>query len=212
MCYFSTKQNAHVILASASEQRSAILTQMRITHSVLPTHIEELTDKSKLHDIVCDLAEQKALRGVELHTQDPSYAKATKPTLVIGADTIVLHENTFYGKPSSTSHARMMLMRLSGKTHEVYSGISVAVLEDYDHATNSPFEMHTCFDSARVSFARLNLREIEVYLESNEWFNVAGGYAIQGMAACFVERIEGLDSTVMGLPIRPLYDIIKDIL
>ncbi len=213
--YFSKVQSINVVLASASKQRSEILTQLRISHSVLPTHIKEHSSEVQPEKFVCDLAMQKARRGIQLYMSERIRRQASKEniktTLVIGADTIVWLDDICYGKPRSKSHARRILRHLSGKRHQVYSGISMGILAS-DFTDTEVSKIHTCFDCCSVTFRCLTSQDIEYYLATDEWKGVAGSYAIQGISSCFIQNIDGLYSTVVGLPITVLCGMIEKIL
>jgi septum formation protein len=108
-----------------------------------------------------------------------------------------------YGKPKDEDEARRFLREFSGKTHQVITGIALYRVETA--ATIS----RTC--SAYVTFAVLEPAEIDRYLATKEWRGAAGAYRIQGLGAALVTRIDGLESTVAGLPIRPLVELLKSI-
>jgi septum formation protein len=117
--------------------------------------------------------------------------RALSPMPLLGADTTVVHNGTILGKPTSAADAARMLRKLSGTTHEVLTSVAV---------TNGARMLHdTCV--TRVRFRDITDEEIKNYIASGEPMGKAGSYAIQGMAAVFVERVEGSYSGVMGLPI-----------
>jgi septum formation protein len=109
---------------------------------------------------------------------------------VLGVDTAVVVAGRIYGKPASASEAESMLEDLSGRTHEVVSGLCLL--------TQAWEELHT--ETTSVTFRPLTPRDIAIYIASGEWENRAGGYAIQGVGAGLVERIEGDYLNVVGLP------------
>ncbi len=113
------------------------------------------------------------------------------PHPVLGADTEVALDNVIFGKPADEDSARQMLARLSGRTHEV---MSVIALRWQD-------QVEVGLSTTNVTWRRLTADEIERYVASGEPFDKAGGYAIQGLAAAFITRIEGSYSGVMGLPL-----------
>jgi septum formation protein len=155
---------------------------------VVPDVDETLSASESLEAATCRLAQMK---GREI-------AKGRSDRLVIAADTLVGLERPsgaeILGKPTSVTHAVDMLGRLSGKTHQVVTGVAVILGGD-----------ETVFaDITSVTFRRLTKSEIEEYVASGEPMDKAGGYAIQGGAARFVQRVEGSLSNVIGLPLEKL--------
>ena len=112
---------------------------------------------------------------------------------VIGADTVVVVENMILGKPAGRDDGRSMLRRLSGKWHEVVSGVCLFDCESR--------RMRSAASRSRVHFRRLTREEIEWYLDTGEYRDKAGAYAIQGYASLFVDRIEGCYFNIVGLPL-----------
>ena len=124
------------------------------------------------------------------------------PKWICGADTIIMAESKIYGKPKNREEAAIMLKGLSGKQHYVIT--SIAIYNERKKKTSSRSNCCT------VTFAPLSNAEIEWYLDTNEWQGVAGAYRIQGLASCFIDKIEGCQSTVVGLPLREFYVMIRD--
>jgi septum formation protein len=169
-----------LLLASRSPQRRAILEQLGIPFEVVvPQYKEELTGADPVAE-------------VERHAQGKarSVAGIADERPVLGVDTEVVLGGRVYGKPADEAEAEAMLDELSGKTHEVVSGLCLltAAWEELQHAVT------------RVSFRALTPRELGLYVVSEEWRERAGGYAIQGLGAALVERIEGDYLNVVGLP------------
>jgi septum formation protein len=161
-----------IVLASQSPQRRAILEQLGIPFAVVPPRYEE-----RGGDPV-ELAAGKA-RSIEVD-EGP----------VLGVDTEVIVDEEALGKPGSVAEAEAMLERLSGRTHEVVSGLCLR--------THAWEELHS--ETTFVSFRALTARDLAHYVGSGEWEGRAGGYAIQGLGASLVERIEGDYLNVVGLP------------
>ena len=139
---------------------------------------------------------------VERHAQGKarSVAGMADDRPVLGVDTEVVLDGRVYGKPANSAEAEAMLEALAGKTHEVISGLCVLTpgWEELDHAVT------------RVSFRRLTPRELGLHVASEEWRERAGGYAIQGLGAALVERIEGDYLNVVGLPAALLVSVLAD--
>jgi septum formation protein len=166
-----------ILLASTSPQRRAILEQLGIPFEVRAPDFDEAPGTSPLERAI-----GKA-RSVEPDERP-----------VLGVDTEVLLDGELLGKPADTATAGAMLRSLSGRTHEVVSGLCLR--------TSSWEDTHV--ETTYVSFRALTRREIERYLSAGEWQGRAGGYAIQGFGATLVERIEGDYLNVVGLPVAPL--------
>jgi septum formation protein len=161
-----------LILASTSPQRRAILEQLRIPFEVVAPEYEELGD---------DPVEHAAGKARSVQADD-------RP--VLGVDTVVVCAGNTLGKPANASEAEEMLEVLSGKTHDVVSGLCLR--------TPAWEELHR--EVTHVTFRSLTPRDVATYIAAGEWEGRAGGYAIQGLGASLVERIEGDYLNVVGLP------------
>ena len=162
-----------LILASTSPQRRAILAQLRIPFDVVAPDFEEVEGTSPL-----ERAAGKA-RSVD---------GGDRP--VLGVDTEVLFGGELLGKPANETEAEEMLERLSGRAHDVVSGLCLR--------THAWEELHE--ETTVVTFRTLTPRDLAHYVASREWEGRAGGYAIQGLGASLVERVEGDFLNVVGLP------------
>jgi septum formation protein len=171
-----------LILASASPQRRAILEQLDIPFTVVPPRYQEGGDDP------VELAAGKA-RSVD---------GGDRP--VLGVDTEVVVDGEALGKPSEAAEAEAMLERLSGRTHEVVSGLCLRTRawEELDGETTL------------VTFRSLTARDLAHYVGSGEWQGRAGGYAIQGLGGSLVERIEGDYLNVVGLPAALLVRLLAE--
>lgn len=171
-----------LVLASASPQRKGILEQLGIAFTVKPADIEELTEGEPRKVVV-----ENALRK----------ARGVAGDLVLGADTEVFMAGRIFGKPVDEEQAEGYLRDLSGRTHEVHSGI--ALRAGSSEQTGSAVTL--------VTFRALSEREIAWYLATGEWRDRAGAYAIQGRGSALVERIEGDFWNVVGLPVPTLLEL-----
>ncbi len=162
-----------LVLASTSPQRRAILEQLRIPFEVVAPDFDEVAGTSPL-----ERAAGKA-RSVE---------GGDRP--VLGVDTEVLFGGELLGKPADATEAEAMLEALSGRTHEVVSGVCLR--------TPAWEELHT--ESTLVTFRTLTPRDLAHYVAAGEWEGRAGAYAIQGLGASLVERLDGDFLNVVGLP------------
>jgi septum formation protein len=175
-----------IYLASRSPRRRELLLQMGVDFSVINPDIDESVLENELPlDYVSRIARLKAEAGRKL-----LLSADRKP--VLAADTAVVIDKTILGKPQNDLQAASMLKMLSGKTHQVMTAIAL---------TRSD-QLLTAVSVNDVRFAELNEKEIHWYINTKEGVDKAGGYAVQGLAALFIERIEGSYSGIMGLPIR----------
>ncbi len=180
-----------LILASQSPRRKYLLEQAGLTFQVIPSHIDESSlPPTPPADYVRQLAEAKAL----------DVAAAHAASWVLGADTIVAVDDRLLGKPTSAGDAREMLKRLSGKTHQVYTGYCLI------HRGRS----RRIADTVRtdVVFKTLTDQEIDWYIGTGEPFDKAGAYAIQGLGTFLVRRISGSYTNVVGLPVCEVVEIL----
>ena len=177
-------ETPELILASQSPRRKYLLEQAGLTFTVIPSSVDEnsleITDPESRVRV---LAELKATDIADNHPN----------SWIIGADTIVFIGNTVLEKPGSVNDARNMLKRLSNHTHQVFTGYSICCRQ----------EGHLFTDSVRtdVVFKNLTDEEIEWYIQTDEPFDKAGAYAIQGLGTFLVRRINGSYTNVVGLPV-----------
>jgi septum formation protein len=180
-----------VILASASPRRKEILSLLGFPFTVLPSHISE--DIDMMSDDFGAYARELASRKTAAVAEDFG------DHIVIGADTIVVHEGKHYPKPASPAQAKTFLQELSGKTHTVITGVGV-----YMGGTLRVFSVETA-----VTFRDLDDVLIDAYVESGDPMDKAGGYGIQTAGALLVEKIDGDYFNVMGLPIAKLTEHLR---
>lgn len=182
-----------LVLASASPRRAELLSSAGIEFSVHITDIDESRRPDEPpSDYVRRLSHEKALAAAT-----PSNANR----LVLGADTTVVIEGEVAGKPTDATDAARMLRALSGKWHEVLTGVTLT----------RGLEFRSEVTVTRVRFTALGQDEIDWYVRTGEPYGKAGAYAIQGHAALFVERIEGSYSNVVGLPIETVYRLARQL-
>ena len=180
-----------LILASQSPRRRNLLEQAGIEFSVIPSSFDENSVKLSSPDVyVRQLAEGKA---GDIADQYPD-------SWVIGADTIVFIDDTILGKPGSKSEARTMLKHLDGKTHQVLTGYCLCC-QKLDRLFSESVKTDVCFKT-------LTDKEIDWYINSGEPFGKAGAYAIQGIGAFLVKRIDGSYTNVVGLPVCEVIELL----
>jgi septum formation protein len=175
-----------LVLASGSPQRRAILGDLGLDFDVRPSDVAE-EDEGPPRVVASENALRKALAVAEAAGPDAD-------ELVLGCDTLVATERRIWGKPPDEDAARETLRHLSGRTHEVVSGLVLVRRGDVRAAT----------EITRVTFRELDEATIDWYLGHGEWQGRAGGYAIQGRGGILVQRIEGDYLNVVGLPVAAL--------
>jgi septum formation protein len=177
---------AGLVLASASPQRRAILEQLGVEFTVRPSDVEELTEGDPA-DVVVENARRKV--------------RAVEGELVLACDTEVYLDGKVFGKAATPEQAETYLRSLSGRTHQVYSGIAIR------DASGERSGVAVTL----VTFRPLSDAEIAWYLATDEWKSRAGAYAIQGRGSALVERIEGDFWNVVGLPVPKLLELAPDL-
>lgn len=175
-------------LASKSPRRRELLARLGVAFTALDVDVpEQRAPGEPAHAYVCRVAAEKAAAGLASLRGPPPGA------LVLGADTEVVLDDDVFGKPADDAAAREMLLRLSGRTHEVVSAVTLLGPDGVPRQAVSV---------SRVAFAPLLPDQVAAYVASGEPRGKAGGYAIQGVAEAFVTRLEGSYSGVMGLPLH----------
>lgn len=176
-------------LASASPRRRELLASIGVPVEVVPTDIDESRHEQESPEaFVSRLAREKAEAG---------HRGSALPTL--GADTVVVCDDEIFGKPRDEAHAREMLKSLSGRGHRVLSAVAVI----------GPEGLRECRVATEVVMRVIGEAEMEAYWATGEPVDKAGGYAIQGRAAIFVERLEGSYSAVVGLPLYETASLLR---
>ena len=183
------------VLASKSPRRKEILENIGIRFNVIEGDVDESVVPKTLEPkiYVQELAVLKANSVAK---------KAGKHSLVIGSDTVVIHNGQVLGKPADLNEAFTMLKSLSGKTHYVYSGIAVLDTDSMKIVSD--------YEKTAVTFRELSDKEIEFYIKNYRTTDKAGAYGIQEFAGVFVSKIEGDYFNIVGLPVCRLYTLIKE--
>ena len=187
--------NSTLILASASPRRRELLTQAGYRFEVQPSSIPE--SRRPGEDAIrfaTRLAREKAEEIFALHPQ------STAPVMVLGADTVVVCDGEVMGKPADAADAARMLLLLSGRTHQVVTG--VAVVWDVGSA-------EVAAEMTQVTMRTLSPEEVAGYVASGEPMDKAGAYAIQGYAGRWIPRINGCYFNVVGLPLALVTSLLE---
>jgi len=185
-----------LILASGSPRRRELLRNAGFTFEVIPPEVAEDNPDNEAPAMLVErlaLDKAEAVAG-RFHRQDN--------VVVLGADTVVVVDSTLLGKPSSPTEARQMLQRLSGRTHEVITGVALVEPETARRTV--------AHETTRVFFRPLEPQEMEDYVATGEPLDKAGAYAIQGGASRFVTRVEGCYFNVMGLPVALVDRLLRE--
>lgn len=179
-----------LILASASPRRRELLSLITGDFTVITSEADETLPENTAPDSAVKLLAERKARAVAANHPDDT---------VIGSDTVVALGDKILGKPADDGEAAEMLRLLSGKKHIVYTGVCVI-----KNGKSSVF-----IGSAAVKFAEMTDAEITEYIQSGECCDKAGAYGIQGFGARYIEYIEGDYYSVMGLPVRQLYKLLR---
>ncbi len=179
-----------LVLASASPRRAALLTAAGYTFVVRPVDVDEsLRPDESPHAAVHRLASAKAALAPKAHGE-----------VVLAADTLVAVDDVVLGKPRDADEARAMLLRLSGRPHQVMTGVACEVGD----------RGRTEVVTTRVWMAALTDAQVDWYVASGEPFDKAGGYGIQGLASRFVTHLEGSYTNVVGLPVATVAALLAE--
>ena len=177
-------------LASASPRRRALLEQIGVPHTLASADIDESRHKSESPVAYVErMAQEKARAVWEKQSQLP----------VLAADTIVVLDGVVYGKPRNREHAMDMLTTLAGRTHKVLTAVALATRDG----------IQLKLSDSNVRFGPIPAEECSAYWDSGEPCDKAGGYAIQGLAAVFIESVTGSYSGVMGLPLFETAELLR---
>lgn len=180
------------VLASSSPRRQLLLSLAGFEFGIA----EPAIDESRLDD---EAAEDYVIR-IALAKAHSVADEVPTGSLVLGCDTTVVLDGTVLGKPADENEAQTMLLSLAGNTHVVYTGYAL-VTAGSDHE-------ETGIDAARVTMRPVTPQEAAAYVATGEPLDKAGAYGLQGRGGGFVEEVDGLRSTVIGLPLEPIIDLL----
>ena len=187
----------NVVLASASPRRNELLLQIGIQPEIVVSHVVERVTSSVPSEVVMELASQKAA--------DVAAGRKAGET-VIGSDTVVAIDGKLLGKPKNHEAAREMIGMLSGRVHQVYTGVCVILKGEDGNVCSRVF-----FDKTDVEVYPLTEEEIFQYAMSEEPMDKAGAYGVQGFFARYIKGLKGSYANVMGLPVSRLYQELKEL-
>lgn len=184
------------ILASASPRRKELLTQAGLEFEILTSDAKEVITKEIPQEVVMELASVKAenvYEQVKEKTDNPD------TLVIIGADTVVVYKDEILGKPKDEEEAYNMLSMLAGRTHQVFTGVSLIIVEQ------GKLRKKNFYESTDVSFYPVSSQDLKRYIATKDPLDKAGAYGIQGPFAIHVKGICGDYNNVVGLPIARLY-------
>lgn len=190
-------RHVKVILASASPRREELLKQIGIVPEIIPSDIEEKVTSENPRQVVEELSRQKAESVWEWHR-----IQEEDNFIVIGSDTVVALDGKILGKPKDENEAEHMIHLLQGKSHQVYTGVTLV-----DRKQSITFSEKTL-----VFVHSMAEQEIKEYVARGESLDKAGAYGIQGYFSAFIDRIEGSYANVMGLPVGSVYQWLKKLM
>lgn len=179
-----------LVLASASPRRKELIGYLKRPFVCRVSAIEEIVTKTEPAEVVCELSRQKA---------EDVAGKEKEGVTVIGADTVVACDGKILGKPKDREDAIAMLHMLSGRTHSVFTGVTLCRIRQ------GKTECESFAEETKVTFYPMKEEEIEAYVDSGDCYDKAGAYGIQSGAAIYVRSIEGDYNNVVGLPVAALY-------
>ena len=181
--------NYRVILASKSPRRQELLKIITDEFEVIPADVDESNLNLSPDNTVIELSKRKA-----------TALSLSKNSIIIGSDTVVSIDNIILGKPHNAAEAKEMLLRLSNRTHFVFTGVTVL--------NTSKNRMYTGYEKTSVIFDKMTNDVIDEYIKSGEPFDKAGAYGIQGAASKYIKGISGCYFNVVGLPIHLTYNLL----
>lgn len=185
-------RSGRIILASTSPRRAELLALAGLAVEILPSGVDEaLFNGESPRDHVLRLAEAKA----------EAASRRRPEAWVLGADTVVVVDETILGKPSSPAEARAMLDQLSGRAHEVITGFCILRRQAGIHWADAV--------ASQVLFRPLSTDETAWYAATSEPYDKAGAYAVQGVAACFIREVRGSYTNVVGLPLCEVVEALR---
>ncbi len=189
-----------LVLASRSPRRSEILGWLGVEFETVAPDVEELNEGDDPEALVLENARLKALAGLESLGREPG------DRAVLGVDTDVFLDGRMLGQPRDRAEAEERLRALSGREHEVLSGVCL-LGPSAAGIPGAPLRERSGVSRSVVRFRELDDATLTMYLGSEEWRGRAGGYAIQGLGSILVDRVAGDFSNVVGLPIRVLLEL-----
>lgn len=187
-------EKIRIILASASPRRNELLRQIGIEPEIIPSQVEECVTLVKPEEVVMELSAQKA--------EEVAGRVSDQNAVVIGSDTVVSIDGTILGKPADRAEAEAMLRHLQGRSHQVYTGVTLIC----------GGKKRTFASETEVEVYPMTEEEIADYIDSGDCMDKAGAYGIQGRFAAHIKGVRGSYTNVVGLPVGRVYQELKALL
>ncbi len=185
------KSKLKLILASASPRRRELIGHLKLPFEVIALSVPEYSEATDPVQHAKDIAEVKGLAVVEKLLNQ----RASEAFMIVSADTIVVSDGKIYNKPSNRDEARKFLTDLSGRTHSVFTAVSLSLL------ASGKVHRHSFVDESKVTFDKISDVLMELYLDTGDSLDKAGAYGIQGPSLTFISRVDGSYSNVVGFPL-----------
>lgn len=198
------QQPFSLVLASSSPRRKELLSWLEVPFTIEKPLVDEVSDFTDPAKIVEDLSVLKGKWVYDLYWQQNKINENYNP-MIVASDTLVAIDGEVLGKPKDDEEAKEMLMRLSGKTHEVLTGIYLGF---YNQRTKA-YQQETQVCSTLVEFAPIPKDLLQLYVHSGDPLDKAGAYGIQGQALSFIKGIQGSYSNVVGFPLYEFLNLLK---
>lgn len=196
-----------LVLASQSPRRKELLSWLKVPFVVMVADLDEVSTLKQPEQVAEDLACQKGEAIYKRCEQSPRFGRDFFP-LIVSSDTLVAMGDKIFNKPADNDEAKLMLDELKGKTHTVYTGVSMVMLDP-----KSKLKTKTSFCVAtKVTFKKMSDDVRDLYISTGDSLDKAGAYGIQGMGLTFVESISGSYSNVVGFPLVEFIDKLKELL
>ena len=184
-----------IILASQSPRRRELMNLLKIKYEVIPSEVDEALEGG-----LAIVEQSKRLAYIKAKEV---FNNTSGDRIVISADTIVVKDGKIYGKPKDEQNAVQMLNELKNASHQVITSLCIMIQD------SGQFKQYLDYDLAEVYFKDITQEEIEKWVDSGKSLDKAGGYAIQSEFCVHIGKIEGNYTTIVGLPMHKLYDVIK---
>lgn len=185
-----------IILASASPRRKDLMDLAKFDYEIIPSNFDEKVD--------INLSFEEQSKEIAYEKAKDIFDNTQGDRTIIGADTLVILDQKQLGKPKTREEAIQMLTNLQGRSHIVYTSMAILIEK------NGELKEYKELNQTRVWIKKMSLKEIENYVDSENPYDKAGGYAIQSCFAVFIDKIEGDYATIIGLPISRVYSILKE--
>lgn len=177
-----------LVLGSQSPRRKELLSWLNIPFEIVTANLDEVSNEEDVEEVAMDIAYQKGKAVFDKINSENVF--------VISSDTIVVLDGKIYGKPSDREDAKRILLELSGRTHQVITGVTFLFRDE-----NIKIREHRFYDSTEVTFNEITPNLMENYLNTNDSLDKAGAYGIQGPSLTFISKVNGSYSNVVGFPL-----------